>query len=112
MTSLLRRRPVGEILRSRSDARRAELRPQVERVLEELRRRGVTCEVIGSYARESAFFDASSDLDILIESSPGLSEAEVWDIAWSHLPDVDVDLVFADQLPPRKVSLMKEHARG
>ena len=30
----------------------------------------------------------------------------------SHLTDVDVDLVFADHLPPRKVALMKEHAHG
>jgi len=111
MTSLLRRRPIGEILRRRSDTRRTELRPQVERTLAELRRRGVTCEVIGSYARESAIFDAGSDLDILIESRSNLSETEIWDIAWSNLPDVDVDLVFADQLPSKKVSLMKEHAR-
>lgn len=40
-----------------------------------------------------------------------MSETEIWDIAWSNLPDVDVDLVFADQLPSKKVSLMKEHAR-
>ncbi|MDN8617168.1 nucleotidyltransferase domain-containing protein [Variovorax ginsengisoli] len=106
------RRPIAEILRDRSDSRRAQLRPQVERTLAELRRRGVVCEVVGSYARTSSIFDSGSDLDVLIESRSNLSETEVWDIAWANLPDVDVDLVFADQLPSSKVALMKEHARG
>ena len=32
-------------------------------------------------------------------------------LAWTHLRDVDVDLVFAEHLPAKKVALMKVHAR-
>jgi len=110
MPSLLHR-PIGEILRDRSDARRARLREQIQEALEALRGRGVVCEVIGSFARASALIDAESDLDILVESKGGLSEADVWDVAWTHLRDVDADLVFAEQLSAKKVALMKEHAR-
>ena len=110
MPSLLRR-PIGDILRDRSNARRALLRPQIEQTLAALRHRGVVCELIGSFARTNALVDAESDLDILVESKSDLSESEIWDVAWTHLSDVDADLVFADHLPPRKVALMKEHAR-
>ncbi|WP_345540780.1 hypothetical protein [Variovorax defluvii] len=110
MPSLLRR-PIGDILRDRSDARRTMLGAQIQETLEALRHRGVVCEVIGSFARASALIDAESDLDILVESKGGLSEADVWDVAWTHLRDVDADLVFADHLPATKVALMKEHAR-
>ena len=106
------RRPLEEILRDRSDARRALLRPQIERTLVELRRNGVVCEVIGSFARSSERFDEASDLDILVESKGGLAEGDIWDIAWTHLTDVDVDVIFADRLAARKVALMKEHARA
>ena len=58
------RRPIGEILRDRSDARRAFLRPQIERALAEMRRNGVVCEVIGSFARTGEMVDADSDLDV------------------------------------------------
>lgn len=111
MPALLRR-PIGEILRDRSDAWRAFLRPQIERTLAELRGNGVVCEVIGSFARAGDMVDEDSDLDVLVERKGALTEGDVWDIAWTHLTDVDVDLVFADHLPPRKVALMKEHARG
>jgi predicted nucleotidyltransferase len=111
MPALLRR-PIGEILRDRSDARRAFLRPQIERTLVELRRNGAACEVIGSFARVNETIDAETDLDILVERKGALTEGEIWDLAWSNLTDVDVDLVFAEHLPPRKVALMKEHARG
>lgn len=84
---------------------------QIQETLEALRRCGVVCEVIGSFARAGTLIDAESDLDILVESKGGLSEAEVWDLAWTHLRDVDADLVFADHLPATKVALMKEHAR-
>jgi len=88
------------------------LREQIQDVLAALRGRGVVCEVIGSFARASALIDAESDLDILVESKGGLSEADVWDVAWTHLRDVDADLVFAEQLPEKKVMLMREHARA
>lgn len=87
------------------------LREQIQETLEALRCRGVVCEVIGSFARSGAFVDAESDLDILVESTGGLSEAGVWDLAWTHLRDVDADLVFAEHLPANKVALMKDHAR-
>ena len=87
------------------------LREQIQQALDALRHRGVVCEVIGSFARADAFVDAESDLDILVESRGGLAEADVWDLAWAHLRDVDVDLVFAEHLPAKKVALMKEHAR-
>jgi predicted nucleotidyltransferase len=106
------RRPIDEILRDRSNARRAFLRPQIERTLAEMRRNGVVCEVIGSFARAGELVEEDSDLDVLVEQKGALTEGDIWDIAWTHLTDVDVDLVFADRLPPRKVALMKEHARG
>lgn len=106
------RRPLSDILRVRSDARRAFLRPQVEHVLAELHRQGVVCEVIGSFAREDALLDEASDLDVLVQSKGAFSEADIWGIVWTNLPDVDADLVFAEHLPARKVALMKEHARG
>ncbi len=87
------------------------LRGQIQETLDTLRGRGVTCEVVGSFARPSAFIDMDSDLDLLIESRGPLSEVEVWDLAWHYLPDVDVDLVFAEHLPPERVALMKDHAR-
>jgi predicted nucleotidyltransferase len=105
-------RPIDEILRDRSEARRAFLRPQIERTLDELRRNGVACEVVGSFARSNETLDEASDLDILIEHKGALTESDIWDIAWRHLSDVDADLVFADHLPARKVALMKEHAHG
>lgn len=111
MPALLHR-PIGEILRDRSDARRAFLRPQIEQTLAELRRNGVVCELIGSFARANETLDAESDLDVLVESKGALSEGDIWDIAWTHLTDVNVDLVFAEHLPLHKVKLMKEHARG
>lgn len=104
-------RPIGDILRDRSDARRALLLPQIEKTLTALRHHGVVCELIGSFARAKAFVDEASDLDILVESKGELSEAEIWDVAWTHLSDVNADLVFADHLSARKVALMKEHAR-
>ena len=110
MPALLRR-PLSEIIRERSDARRALLRPQVEHTLAELRRHGVVCEVIGSFARADAWIEGS-DLDVLVESKGTLSEVDIWDITWTNLRDVNVDLVFAEHLPARKVALMKEHARG
>ncbi len=103
---------VDELLRARSELRRKHVRPQVDRMLAEMRRRGVVCEVIGSYARHSSIFDDGSDLDVLVESHPGLSEADVWGIAWDALDDVDVDLVFASILASEKVALMKEFANG
>jgi predicted nucleotidyltransferase len=111
MPALLRR-PLHEILQERSDARRALLRPQVERTLAELRRHGVACELIGSFARPHALLDDASDLDVLIDNKGSLSETDIWDIVWTNLTDVNADLVFAEHLPPRKVALMKEHARG
>lgn len=111
MPALLHR-PIGEILRDRSDARRAFLRPQIERTLTELRRNGVVCEVIGSFARVGETIDEATDLDILVERKGALTEGDIWSLAWSYLSDVDVDLVFAEHLPPRKVALMKAHAGG
>jgi predicted nucleotidyltransferase len=111
MTPLLHR-PLDDILRSRSDARRALLRPQIESALAELRRNGVVCQVIGSFARSGETVDDASDLDLLIEHKGALAEVDIWDIAWRNLTDVNADLVFADHLPAHKVALMKEHARG
>lgn len=72
----------------------------------------MVCEVIGSFARSGERFDENSDLDLLIESKGALTESDVWDIAWTHLTDVDTDLIFADRLPAHKVALMREHSRA
>ena len=72
----------------------------------------MVCAVIGSFARTNEMLDERSDLDVLIESKGSLSEVDIWDIAWSNLTGIDVDLVFADHLPARKVALMREHVHG
>ena len=112
MESLAKTLPAAEIRRRRSDARRAKLRPQVDALFAEFRRHGITSEVIGSYARETAIFEDGSDLDILVEAHSGVEEVDVWTMAWEALKDVNVDLVFASRLRPETVRLMKEHARG
>lgn len=102
------RRPLGDILRERSDARRAALHEQIQETFKALRDHGVVCEVIGSFARANALVDAGSDLDILVESKGDLSEADVWRLTWSHLHDVEADLAFAEHLPPGRPALMKQ----
>jgi predicted nucleotidyltransferase len=87
------------------------VRPRIEQALAALRAEGIICRCVGSFARPDAHFGPGSDIDILIESRHGHSDAELWGRVSSLLPGIAVDVIFADALAAEDLAYMLGAAR-
>jgi predicted nucleotidyltransferase len=91
--------PSTQVQRSRCDAFREELRPEVDAALAALQALGVSATVFGSFARGAAYFGPGSDIDILIQDANGLDEETLYRAVHSCIKLLPVDVVLERDLP-------------
>jgi predicted nucleotidyltransferase len=75
-------------------------------VLEALKERGVDAVVTGSLA--AGRFGPASDVDFLVRSCPGHLKYKIESSVEDVMDDIQFDVVYRDELPPRILARMEE----
>jgi transcriptional regulator with XRE-family HTH domain len=90
---------LGQLLRSRGEARRQLAAGLAASAMRRLKSAGVRAAVVGSLARGGAF-RPDSDVDFLVEARGGLSEARITDLIASAMQGFPFDVIFAERADP------------
>lgn len=98
--------PYERVRRAREAALRADLTPQVQAALQNLRALGVQVRLVGSYVRGP--IGPGSDVDFLIEDSGTASAGEIYEAIASALRAAPFDIIDGRALGPQRRALMLE----
>lgn len=77
--------------------------------IDTLRLAGTEVSLVGSLARGD--FRVNSDVDLLVMHRGLLTETQIFNVICDHLKASAFDLVFADQMAPESLELMRGNAR-
>lgn len=100
---------LGRLFAGRAQQRRGRALALAGRMLEALRKEGVSACIVGSLAKGR--FRADSDVDCLVLDRGAVPESRVVAIAEAAMQGFAFDLTFADRADPRLMAMMREEAR-